>query len=667
MNDSFNLTTKQYSKLANCIRALTIDAVEKAKSGHPGMPMGMADVATVLFAKFLKYYPTKPEWYDRDRFVLSAGHGSMLIYALAYLTGYQVSIEDIKNFRQLHAKTAGHPEYGICPAVETTTGPLGQGLANAVGMAVAEKVLAARFGSDLVNHKTYALAGDGCLMEGISEEAISFAGHLKLNNLIVLFDSNNISIDGPTSLSTSTDHRKRFEANGWAVLEADGHNYSEIEQSLTAAQTAEKPVLIIYNTVIGFGSPNKAGSSKAHGAPLGEEEVALAKKKLGWSYPPFEIPEELIGVWKSFGNQHESVYTDWEKRLSTSPKRTDFINAHEHRISSSLTTALKELKESYVSSKDPLASRQSSQKVIEAILPHVPSTLGGSADLTGSNLTMTKGHKPISSGDFSGNYLYYGIREHAMVAIMNGMCLHKGIIPFGGTFLVFTDYARPSIRLSALMEIPTLMIMTHDSIGLGEDGPTHQPVEHLSSLRAIPNLRVYRPCDTVEVAECWELMLMDKKHPAVLSLCRQSLPLLRTEVGEISEHTGRGGYVIWKSPSFEPNKTDIATTVFVATGSEVAIAMDTAKALVENTKQSAAVISVPSMELLKAQSSEYRSDLFPAHARIVVIEAGIRMSWDWLLGPEDLFFGVETFGISAPFRDVYQHFSLSSDIILEKL
>lgn len=647
--------------IANAIRALSIDAIEKATSGHPGMPMGMADVATVLFSKYLKFNPKDPQWPDRDRFILSAGHGSMLLYSLGYLTGYDLSLDEIKNFRQLNSKTAGHPEWGECPGVETTTGPLGQGLANAVGMAIGEKILNSRFGNELVDHKVYVIAGDGCLMEGISQEAITLAGHLRLNKLVVFFDSNGISIDGKTTLTTSENHQARFEANGWKVIAIDGHDYLQIDQAILEANQSPLPTLIICKTLIGYGSPNKQGSEKAHGSPLGKEEVIATKAKLNWNYPAFEIPPEILETWRKIGKRSLSNYQNWQARLESASCKEGFNNAINRVIPKALEQGLLDFKKKTIVEKSSLATRQSSQKVLEVIAELLPELIGGSADLTSSNLTKVEPQTGLQA-DKVGNYIYYGIREHGMVAILNGMCLHKGVIPYGGTFLTFTDYARPSIRLAALMKQPTLMVMTHDSIGLGEDGPTHQPVEHLSTLRAIPNLKVYRPCDTIEVAEVWELMIKDENHPAILSLCRQKLPLLRNEQEDnlVNNKSAQGGYEIWNSESSK--KIEM---VIVATGSEVSLSLEVAQEIAE--KYTISVVSVPCMELLLEQEQSYLDKLFPPQAKLVVVEAGIRMSWDWLLKKDDFFFGVESFGKSAPINDVYDYFGLTKNKIIKKL
>jgi transketolase len=643
--------------MANVIRALAMDAVQKADSGHPGMPMGMADAATVLFTRFLKFDAAHPDWPDRDRFVLSAGHGSMLLYALLYLTGYpEMDLEELKNFRQLHSRTAGHPEYGHAPGIETTTGPLGQGIGNAVGMALAERLLNSRHGDALVDHYTYCLAGDGCLMEGISHEAISLAGHLKLGRLIVLFDDNQISIDGPTSLSVSDDQIERFKASHWHTARVDGHDPEAIALAIeNARQVSDRPSLIACRTVIGYGAPSKAGTAATHGAPLGEEEVKGAREKLGWRHQPFEIPQPILANWRAAGARHRTAYEAWSaaaKRLDAQARAalTDPIDGH---VKTAIAGAVAAVKSDFVKEAAKLATRQSSQKVLEKLLPVVPGLIGGSADLTGSNGTLTKLHNVVKPGDFAGNYIHYGVREHAMAAAMNGMALHGGIVPYGGTFLVFTDYCRPSIRLSALMQQRVVYVMTHDSIGLGEDGPTHQPVEHLAALRAIPNLNVMRPADSVECAECWEIALLTKTTPTVLALTRQGVPLLRDRPSD-ENLSAKGAYVL-----IEPKGARDVT--LIGTGSELALAVAAAKAL-EGEGVAAAVVSMPCSELFAAQSASYRDEVLGASPRVAV-EAAVPFGWSQWLGPDGAFVGMEGFGASAPAQHLYKHFGITAEAV----
>ena len=644
--------------LANVIRALAMDGVQAANSGHPGMPMGMADVASVLFREFLKFDASAPQWPDRDRFVLSAGHGSMLLYALLYLNGYPGwAIGDLKAFRQLGSKTAGHPEFGHGAGIETTTGPLGQGLGNAVGMALAERLLAARHNSNLggmaVDHKTYVIAGDGCLMEGISQEAISLAGHLKLSKLIVLWDDNSISIDGATSLAVSDDQAKRFEASGWRTAKVDGHNPTEIRAALAAAQTADKPTLIACKTLIGFGAPNKQGKASAHGEPLGADEIKAARERLGWPYAPFEVPAEVLAAWRAAGARGADARMAWEARAKGVPVAAlgDPVTAE---VAAAISNAARTVAAGFVAGKVKLATRVSSQQVIEAMLPVIPALTGGSADLTGSNGTRTKLHTSISAADFKANYLHYGVREHGMAAAMNGIALHGGIVPYGATFLVFTDYCRPSIRLSALMGQRVIYVMTHDSIGLGEDGPTHQPVEHLAALRAIPNLQVFRPSDAVEVAECWELALLSKATPSILALTRQGLPTLRTDT--TGNRSAKGAYVL----AGDEGKRAVT---LVATGSEVEIAL-AARELLAKDGVAAAVVSMPSMERFAAQDAAYRGKVLGA-APIVAVEAGIQQCWDRWLKPGDRFIGMTGFGASGPIAELYKHFGITAAKVAE--
>ncbi len=642
-------------RLANAIRALSMDAVEAAKSGHPGMPMGMADVATVLFSQFLKFDPADPAWPDRDRFVLSAGHGSMLLYSLLYLTGYaRPSLDDIRRFRQMGSPCAGHPEYGHLPGVETTTGPLGQGIATAVGMALAERILNARFGDDLVDHRTYVIASDGDLMEGISHEAASLAGHLRLNRLIVLFDDNRISIDGPTSLADSTDTLKRFESMGWATLSCDGHDAIQIAHALNAAQKSDKPALIAARTMIGFGAPTRAGTSKAHGEALGAEEIAGAREKLGWPYPPFVIPGDILADWRAIGSRGKRVRDAWMTRKARLP--ADKIDAFEAAlyadVSSTLASALCELKKKISAEKPVLATRKASENALEVVNACLANTIGGSADLTGSNNTRTKAMKAIAPGDYFGRFIHYGIREHGMAAAMNGMALHGGIIPYSGTFLVFSDYCRPAIRLAALMGVRAIHVMTHDSIGLGEDGPTHQPVEHLAALRAIPNLLVFRPADAVETAECWEIALSETGRPSVIALTRQNLPTVRT--AHTDENLSRlGAYELAPAEGS-------AQVSFLATGSEIEIAL-AARALLAQDGVMARVVSMPCWELFEAQPQDYREKVLGPGTAKIAIEAAASFGWEHYIGRDGSFIGMHGFGASAPYKDLYKHFGITAE------
>ena len=648
---------EQTRAMANAIRALSMDAVQKANSGHPGLPMGAADVATVLFTQFLKFDAADPHWPDRDRFILSAGHGSMLIYSLLYLTGYaDMGIDDIKNFRQLGSKTAGHPEFGHATGIETTTGPLGQGIANAVGFAIAERHLNAEFGDGVVNHKTYVLAGDGCLMEGISQEAITLAGHLKLKNLIVLWDDNGISIDGKLSMTDSTDQLARFASAGWAVSRCDGHNPAEIAAALTAAQTSDKPVMIACKTVIGYGAPTKAGTSGSHGSPLGPEEIAGARKALGWDYEPFVVPNELMDAWRKAGSRGAADRAAWSTRLAASPKKEEFIRRTSGKLPANFDAVIAGYKQELAKNPPALATRNSSQNALDVINAAVPETVGGSADLTGSNNTKSKDLKPLTAADYGGRYVYYGIREHGMAAAMNGMALHGGVIPYGGTFLVFTDYCRPSIRLSALMQQRVIYVMTHDSIGLGEDGPTHQPVEHLAAMRVIPNLAVYRPCDAVETAECWQLALKDETRPSVLALTRQKLKPARIAYSE-ENLCAKGAYEI--APSDKP-----ATVVIFASGSEVEIAI-AAKALLDAAGKPARVVSVPSMENFERQDAAYKAKVLGAEKTRIAIEAGVRTGWDRFIGTDGTFIGMTGFGASGPAELLYKHFGITAEAVVK--
>ncbi len=650
--------TAKHNDMANAIRALAMDAVQQANSGHPGMPMGMADVATVLFSKFLKFDPMKPDWPDRDRFVLSAGHGSTLLYSLLHLTGYKdMTLEQIKNFRQLGSITAGHPEVGHATGVETTTGPLGQGLATAVGMALAERLQAARF-KDIVDHYTYVIAGDGCLMEGISHEAISFAGHLGLAKLIVLWDDNSISIDGATDLSVSDDQKKRFEAAGWHVLEIDGHDASQIEKALELARASNQPSLIACRTTIGFGAPNKQGTASAHGAPLGNDEIALARKELNWPHKPFEIPVKTLDCWRTVGTKGARHSAEWENTFSnlSQEQRIAFETGQNGELPSDLDDIIAGYKEQLTEEAPGWATRKSSQEALKVINDHVPETIGGSADLTGSNLTQTPEMLPVTAEDFSGRYIYYGVREFGMAAIMNGIALHKGFIPYGGTFLVFTDYARPAIRLSALMEQRVIYVMTHDSIGLGEDGPTHQPVEHLAALRAIPNLNVYRPADAVETVECWQMALKTKSAPSILSLSRQGLPLVR------ASHTAEN-LCSYGAYELSPANLDPKITI-LATGSEVSLALEAQKKL-EVDGIGTRVVSMPSWELFDAQDTPYKTNILGPGTIKIAIEAGCSMGWAKYTGLDGGFVGIDTFGASAPAGDLYKHFGITADAVVE--
>ncbi len=643
--------------LANAIRALSMDAVQAANSGHPGMPMGMADVATVLFSDFLKYDPAAPKWQDRDRFVLSAGHGSMLIYALLHLTGYErPTIEDIRNFRQLKSPCAGHPENFMLEGVECTTGPLGQGLAMAVGMAIAERHLNAVYGDDLVDHKTWVIAGDGCLMEGINHEAIGLAGHLQLGRLNVLWDDNRITIDGATALSTNEDIPARYAATGWHVVRCDGHDYADIRRALSEAAADPRPSLIACKTVIGKGAPNKEGTSATHGAPLGADEIAAARKNLGWDYPAFEIPADIRDACLAIGAKGKDAHKAWEDRVISHSKSKEFLN----QMAGELPAAdwLKPYVDGLIAAPQKVATRKASEMALEAMTAVIPAMVGGSADLTGSNNTKTKSTLPLTADDYAGRYIYYGIREFGMAAAMNGMALHGGIIPYGGTFLVFADYCRGAIRLSALQRQRVIYVLTHDSIGLGEDGPTHQPIEHLQSLRAMPNLLVMRPADVVETAECWDLAIKSETAPTVLALTRQNLPQLRTEASA-ENRSAKGAYRLKAASG--PRKV-----VLVATGSEVEIAVAVA-ALLEEQGHGADVVSMPCTELFDAQDAAYRADLLPHDALIVSIEAGTTFGWERYTGRDGFRFGVDSFGASAPIDDLYQHFGLTADQIAPKI
>jgi len=645
--------------LSNAIRALSMDAVQQANSGHPGMPMGMADVASVLFTKFLKFDASAPDWPDRDRFVLSAGHGSMLLYSLLYLTGYPgMDIEQIKKFRQLGSKTAGHPEYGHAPGIETTTGPLGQGFGNAVGMAMAERLLNARHGGDIVNHYTYTICGDGCLMEGISQEAISLAGHFKLGKFIALWDDNNISIDGTLDLTCSDDQLERFAASGWHVARVDGHDAEAVAAVIgNARAVTDKPSLIACKTVIGFGAPNKQGTSATHGAPLGDDEIAATREEIGWPYGPFEVPDEILKSWRAAGARGATERAAWEKRAEglgaqEIARLSDPVDAEAVKA---ITAAVAEVKSAFASEAPKLATRVSSQKILEKLVPVVPGIIGGSADLTGSVGTLTSHHSDVKPNDFSGSYIHYGVREHGMAAAMNGMALHGGIVPYGATFLVFTDYCRPSIRLSALMEQRVIYVMTHDSIGLGEDGPTHQPVEHLASLRAMPNLNVLRPADAVECAECWEIALTNPKTPSILVLTRQGLATQRT-ANDTDNLCAKGAYVL--------READGARDVtLLATGSEIEIAVNAAEALGKDGIK-AAVVSMPCWELFERQDESYRAKVLGEAPRVAV-EAAVGFGWDKWTGSDGAFVGMSSFGASAPISDLYEYFGITADAVAD--
>ena len=642
--------------LANAIRALAMDAVEAANSGHPGMPMGMADAATILWTEYLKHDPAAPKWPDRDRFVLSAGHGSMLLYALLHLTGYaRPTIDDIRNFRQLGSPCAGHPENFLLDGVEATTGPLGQGVAMAVGMAIAERHLNAAYGDDLVDHRTWAIAGDGCLMEGVNHEAAGLAGHLGLGRLNVLWDDNHITIDGGTDLSTSEDIEARYRAYGWHVVRCDGLDADSVRTALDEAVADPRPSLIACRTIIGFGAPHKQGTSATHGSALGAEEVAAARVELGWDYPPFEIPDEIGAAWRELGKREQGTHADWTQRLQTSEQAGEFMR----RMSGELPAdfSLSSYLDGLIANPQKVATRKASEMALGAINDLLPETIGGSADLTGSNNTKTKGQNPLTKEDYSGRYLYYGIREFGMAAAMNGMALHGGVIPYGGTFLVFADYCRPAIRLSALQEVRVIYVMTHDSIGLGEDGPTHQPVEHLMSLRAMPNLDVYRPADAVETAECWELALAKADGPAVLALTRQNLPQLRTDATD--NLCAKGAYRLRSATA--PRKA-----VLIATGSEVELALATADAL-EGQGIGADVVSMPCWSLFDAQDAAYRADILPDDALLVSIEAGATLGWERYIGRNGLAIGLDRFGASAPAPDLFKRFGFTAEAIVPRI
>ncbi len=645
--------SKQNRDLANAIRFLSIDAVEKANSGHPGLPMGMADVATILFKYYLKFNPKNPNWMNRDRFVLSAGHGSMLLYSLLYLTGYKsISLNSIKNFRQLNSICAGHPEYEPNSGIETTTGPLGQGIANAVGFALAEEILKKKFGKNIINHKTYVLAGDGCLMEGISHEALSLAGHLKLKNLIMLFDNNSISIDGPTSLAVSDNFKKRFNSYGWDFIEIDGHNEKQIIKALKKAQKAKRPTTISCKTTIGYGSPNKSGTESAHGSPLGKDEIVLVRKKLKWNYEPFKVPEKILEEWKKIGNKGTKEEIKWKKKYNRKK------NLIEKTFSNNFNKIFEIEKQNVINNLETIATRKSSEKILSKLVEKNKALIGGSADLSGSNNTKTKNHKIIKPGNFTGNYIHYGVREHAMSGVMNGLALHSGLIPYGGTFLIFSDYCKPSIRLSAFMKQRVIYVMSHDSIGLGEDGPTHQPIEQLSGLRSIPNLNVFRPADTTETLECWQLALENTNTPSVIALTRQKLEQVRKEFVKENK-CFKGAYEL----SRNNEKVDLT---ILASGSELTLALEVSHKLATQNTYSK-VISVPCLNYFEKQSNDYKEKILNETKYKVSIEAATTDCWKKFVGNNGLCFGIDNFGKSAPYKDAFKHFGLTSDNIVKKI
>ncbi len=646
---------EQNDRMANAIRFLSMDAVEKANSGHPGMPMGMADVATVLFTKYLRFDPQKPHWPNRDRFVLSAGHGSMLLYSLLYLTGYpDMSVEDLKQFRQLGSKTAGHPEYGHATGIETTTGPLGQGIANAVGMAIAERKLRDEFGPELQDHYTYVINGDGCLMEGISHEAIALAGHLKLNKLILFWDNNSITIDGAVSLSDSTDQVARFKAVHWNTIEIDGHDQAAIADAIEAAHKSDRPTFIACKTVIGFGAPNKQGTHKVHGNPLGADEIAATRKALNWEYEPFVVPSDVLDAWRAAGTRSDNIVKAWEETLSKSPAKAEFTRRFAGDLPEGFDKAIDDYKKKLAETKPTIASRKASEDALEVINGFVPETLGGSADLTPSNNTKTSQMHSITPTDFAGRYMHWGIREHGMASAMNGIALHGGLIPYGGGFMIFSDYCRPPIRLASLMGIRVIHVLTHDSIGVGEDGPTHQPVEQIAGLRAVPNLRVFRPADAVETAECWQIAMKSKDHPSALALTRQNLTTVRTVYNQ-KNLCELGAYTL-------AGNADAKVTIF-ASGSEVELAV-AARATLEGKGVSTRVVSVPCTELFFDQPEAYRKEILGNSPVKIAVEAAVREGWDAFIGPEGTFVGMKGFGASGPAKKVFEHFGITADAVV---
>lgn len=649
--------SKSHNDMANAIRFLSVDMIEKANSGHPGLPLGIADVATVLFSKFIKVSTNQAKWFDRDRFVLSAGHGSAMLYSVLYLMGYKdISIDDLKDFRQLGAKTAGHPEYGHLEAIDTTTGPLGQGITTAVGMALAERNLNAKVGSDLCNHYTYTILGDGCLMEGISEEAISFAGHFKLNKLIAFWDNNEITIDGRVNLSSSTNQVARFKANGWNVISINGHSERAITKAIKKAQKSDKPTLIDCKTVIGYGAPSKQNTSSAHGSPLGEKEMKALRENLGWKFAPFEVPVETLSLWRESAKKADKDLQDWKENYAKSSKNIkDFI---EGKLSKGFDKALNEVKKLAIKEKTKVATRKASNMCLEALIPNVDSLVGGSADLTGPNLTSVKNMTILSKDNYAGKHIHYGIREHAMGAIMNGMSLHGGILPYGGTFFVFSDYMRPAMRLAALMKQKVVYVLTHDSIGVGEDGATHQPIEHLMSFRAMPNILVFRPCDVVETAEAWQLALIKEGTPSVLALTRQNLDMVRTTMSE--NLTAKGAYVI-----SDVTKGKKRQATIIATGSEVSIAIKAQEEL-KAKKVEVAVVSMPCMELFEEQDIAYQTEVLGTAPRIAV-EAGAKLGWERYVGENGDIIGMDGFGASAPGSQIYEHFGITAEEVIESV
>ena len=642
-------------QMANAVRFLSAEMIEKAKSGHPGMPLGIADVATMLFSKHIKIDPQNPRWFDRDRFVLSGGHASSMLYSIFYLLGYKdIDVEDLKNFRQLGAKTAGHPEYGHLEGIDTTTGPLGQGIATAVGMALAEKIIASKYGADVCNHYTYVIMGDGCLMEGISEEAIALAGHWKLNKLIAFWDDNNVTIDGNVSLASSTNQIARFKANGWNTIKIDGHNYCQIDRAIKKAKKSNKPTLIACKTVIGFGSPNKCGTPKCHGSPLGADELALTRKALGWDAAPFEVPEPIMNNWRIAGKRNSGLVKEWDKKAKDKGK--EFLDIISGKLPKDWNKELNKLKEQAIKDQTSVASRKASQMCLESIMPHLPQLVGGSADLAGPNMVLTKTSKNILADDYNGNNIEYGVREHAMGAIMNGLALHGGIIPFGGTFFVFSDYLRPAMRLASLMKLHTIYVMTHDSIGVGEDGPTHQPIEHLASFRAMPNMLTFRPCDIVETAEAWELAVEQKNTPSILALSRQNLPILRSDSKE--NKTSLGAYIIAGD-----DKKRQAT--LIATGSEVALAVEAYNKL-KAEGIDVVVVSMPCAELFDAQPITYQEQILGNKPRIA-IEAASKFGWEKYVGLTGDIIGMDGFGASAPGSELYKYFGITVEEVIDSV